>query len=98
MHEPTVGDEGGVRGERDVRQPLLAEAEGALFYVCIIATLGVPHVGKVLQVALVGKDVKETQELPANLIRFRQMWYPACWHMPRGNVPPWCALWSRGTC
>ena len=55
----------------------VAEADGSLMFPEVLrlspgegisAGLVVPHVGKVLQGALVGKDVEEAQELPVNAL------------------------------
>ena len=59
----------------------VAEADGSLMFPevlrpaqgeGVIAGLIVPHVGKVLQGAPVGKDVEEAQELPVNPPRGRR--------------------------
>ena len=74
MHEPTR-----TRGVREVSvtcdSDSVAEADGSRMFPevlgpapCegIIASLIIPHVGKVLDRAPVGKDVEEAQELPVD--------------------------------
>ena len=79
--------EGGVPGTSGVREVSVtcdsdgvAEADDSLIFPEVLrpapgesigASLIVPHVGKVLQGAPVGKDVEEAQELPVNPPRGR---------------------------
>ena len=75
MQEPSVEDEGVREVSATCNSHSVAEADGSLMLPEVLrpapgegirARLMIPHVGKVLLRAPVGKDVEEAQELPVN--------------------------------
>ena len=80
MHEPTGEDEGVREVSVTCDSDSVAEADGSLMFPEVLrpapcegisARLIIPHVGKVLEGAPVGKDVEEAQEVPVNPPRGR---------------------------